>query len=481
MELQSLDFETSLKSIGHFVQVVISDHDENKKIKLVDELQKLLEKASSSTGINKGKLECERTELPNEIWTKVMNYLPTNDIFKNFGLVCKRFHSLTSGVKHLSGKIFDEQMGEIVLKIMKHSRGLVALDLVIKDQKYQMKFSETFIKGALNLCQKLKSLRISGDCELKMDVIEILKQFGPNLEHLAFKNVRTTEETFIEISKLNFLKSLSLRSLYVENLSGNDLQIMTEVVQNLQLAPKLESIDFEFHSNDPEITNLYNQLINEKKDTLKKIGLIKASRQYSICHNLHGLHCDSFATINQCSNLEELSGKLHIHEIQNLKAKLKKLLTGRINTLDEFYVFAQLNRINLEHIEIEMNSEGFTYFAQLEFPALRYLMINLEHYTDNQFSLKNEDLDNLLMNSPNLKALRFNRTPVVMSTKSKFEIFENKGIIIGTNVNLQDDLEIAEYFYTNQKDLLLFEKYKTIKTLYWKQFSDFQRYSLMQM
>ena len=75
----------------------------------------------------------------------------------------------------------------------------------------------------------------------------------------------------------------------------------------------------------------------------------------------------------------------------------------------------------------------------------------------------------------------YHGTPVVMSTKSKFEIFENKGIIIGTNVNLQDDLEIAEYFYTNQKDLLLFEKYKTIKTLYWKQFSDFQRYSLMQM
>ena len=383
----------------------------------------------------------------------------------------------------MNGKIFDEKMSEIVLKIVKKSRGLVALDLDITDQDPQKQFSESFILGVLNSCQKLKSLRISGDCELKMDVIEILKQFGPNLEHLAFKNVRTTKEVFIEISKLNFLKSLSLRSLYVPSLSDDQQvkHVMTEVVQNLQRATKLECIDFEFHSNDPEITDLYNQLINEKKDTLKKIGLTKDSRRYSTCKNLYGLHCDSFGTVNQCSNLEELSGRLHIHEFQNLKAKLKRLLTGRINTLDEFYVFAQLNRINLEHIEIEMNSEGFTNFAQLEFPALRYLMINLEHYTDHQFSLKNEDLDNLLMNSPNLKALRFNRTPVVMSTKSKFEIFENKGIIIGTNVNLQDDLEIAEYFYTNQKDLLLFEKYKTIKTLYWKQFSDFQRYSLMQM
>ena len=51
------------------------------------------------------KLNAGRLDVPNEIWTKIMNYLPTNNIFKNFGLVCKRFHGLTSGVKYLQCKI----------------------------------------------------------------------------------------------------------------------------------------------------------------------------------------------------------------------------------------------------------------------------------------------------------------------------------------------------------------------------------------
>ena len=43
MELQALEFESSLKSIYNFVQGVVSGQDENKKIKLVEELKKLLE------------------------------------------------------------------------------------------------------------------------------------------------------------------------------------------------------------------------------------------------------------------------------------------------------------------------------------------------------------------------------------------------------------------------------------------------------
>ena len=89
MELQTLEFESSLKSIINFVQAVVSGQDENKKIKLVEELQQLLEMANNSNKARKRsksfdlkvpekkiKVDCEKAKLPNEIWTKIMNYLP---------------------------------------------------------------------------------------------------------------------------------------------------------------------------------------------------------------------------------------------------------------------------------------------------------------------------------------------------------------------------------------------------------------------
>ena len=494
MELSNSFFDSSLTNFGNFVQVVVSCNDEEKKTKLVEQLNQFLELASPPIAAKKRsndfdskiidkkiKLDSRTMDVPNELWTKIMNYLPTNEIFKNFGLACKRFRGLTSGIIRLHAQIPDPNLSDIVLKIVKNSRAIIALDLEILYQNWNNYFqfetvSENLIKEAINSCQKLKSLRISGDYNLKRDLIEILKKFGPQFEHLKFESLGTTSEVFVEIGTLAFLKSLSLRSLNVRDIPANSQQrkMMVEIVQNLiKNATQLESIDFEFGSDDPEITNLYNKLINEKKHTLRKIGLTKQSRRYSNCENVNSRsHCVSFGTINQCTNLEELSGILHIHEF--LDTKLKRLLTGKINHLDDLFKFSQMNRINLEHIEVEMNSEWFAYFAQLEYLALRYLMINLENYTDYQYYLKHEDLDTLIKNSPNLKALRFNGIPVVRSTESRFKIFETKGVIIEANDTLQDDLEMTEYFYTNQKDLLVFEKYKSMKTLYMRQFSNFQ-------
>ena len=114
MKLQTFDFESSLKTIGNFVQAVISDQDENKKNNMVEELQHFLELAKSPNSSRKRckncnsnipqkkiKLESRVVEMPNEIWTKIMNYLPTKEIFQNFGLVSKRFQSLLGGIKYL--------------------------------------------------------------------------------------------------------------------------------------------------------------------------------------------------------------------------------------------------------------------------------------------------------------------------------------------------------------------------------------------
>ena len=123
MELQTFDFESSLNSIGNFVQAVVSGQDEDKKMQLVEQLNHFLEIADPSSGARKRfknldskvleekiKVDFERVELPNEIWIKIMNYLPTNDILNNFGHVCRRFQGLIGDIKYLQAKIIDLNM-----------------------------------------------------------------------------------------------------------------------------------------------------------------------------------------------------------------------------------------------------------------------------------------------------------------------------------------------------------------------------------
>ena len=58
-----------------------------------------------------------------------MNYLPTKDIFKNFGLVSKRFHGLIGGMKYLQAKIIDLNMIYKFIEIVKEYNRIIELDL----------------------------------------------------------------------------------------------------------------------------------------------------------------------------------------------------------------------------------------------------------------------------------------------------------------------------------------------------------------
>ena len=488
-----------MTSFGNLVKVVSSSNDENKKTKLVEQLNQFLEMASPLAAVTKRsnyfdskvsdkkiKLDSGRVDVPNEIWTKIMNYLPTNSIFNNFGLVCKRFHGLTSGVKYYQCKITHLNMMHTVLKIVKNSKAIIKLDFEIVKNWYSEsdnKFAETFINESLNLCQNLKSLRIYGNFEIKMNMIEILQKFGPQFQHLAFENNGIVAQVLIELCKLKYLKSLAMNVCPIipngPTYPAIYYNTLTQTVQNLiTFATELESIDLKFENHcvlNPHITKIYNQLIYEKKDLLKKVGLTNTARIYTSCTNYSpsGSKCDSFESINECKNLEELSGYLHPHEFQNIQSKLKRLFTVIVSNYHELVTFSKINRTNLEHIEIVLEEELFAQFTKMHFPALKYLMIELKN-ADYRISLKHKNLQNLVKNSPNLRAVRFKGKPYKLTKEFMLQIFETKGIIISVNDGYQEDFEMADYFYKNQKDYQLFEKYKDLKTFCWKQFSDFQ-------
>ena len=486
MKLHTFDFESSLKTIGDFVQAVISDQDENKKNKMVEELQHFLELAKSPNSSRKRckncnsnipqkkiKLESRVVEMPNEIWTKIMNYLPTKEIFQNFGLVSKRFQSLIGGIKYLQVRNIDNlDKCTKVIEIVKNSKTIVALDLNMIFFTLKLKNVSNFVMQTINSCPRLKSFKIGGHFYVNLDLIKIFQKIEHSLEHLTFDKIQTTPEVLIEVSKLKSLKSLRLSNLnlFPNQFSGRGKIVDSFKIVNSQVinaltnnSKKLESIDLVYNSSSTSVDNALNQFLGEKKNSLKKVKLMNRVGPKMIYQNL-----------KLCQNLEVLSGNLHLHGFQDIKLKLKKLSAGHIFDLNDLVIFSQMNLQNLEHLQIEIEEELFGEFAHLQFSSLKYLVLTLNHHPGTKFtSLSNGTVQTLLKHSPNLKSLLFRRTNVNFGQNFLVKIFKKHGTIISNMLpNPQEDREIANYFYKNNIDYSTFLKYQALKTTYQRQFQN---------
>ena len=104
------DHSLVMKVIENYVKVVSTGNDTDLKKSILENLQNLTknlmelprgEKRSnddSEIEPNDKRLKIDsikKTELPNEIWLKIINCMKTKDLFKNFILVCKQFNTLT--------------------------------------------------------------------------------------------------------------------------------------------------------------------------------------------------------------------------------------------------------------------------------------------------------------------------------------------------------------------------------------------------
>ena len=462
MELQTFDFESSLKSIETFIQIVVCGQDENKKSRLRKKLYHFLQITNNPSSITrkrasnldfevsqkKIKSDCEgKVKIPNEVWTKIMNYLPTKEIFQNFGLVSKQFHSLIGGIKYLQFRNIDDNVNlcKKILEIVNNCKSLALLDLDIPHTPYVVNKSKArkmsqFVYQAINICQRLKSLKISGICYINRDFIGILKQFGNHFEHLVFERIQTNPEVLIEISKLKSLKLLKLCDLNVYSNSFtindqiNELNIFNPQIINALATSsnQLESIDFQYGSIDPEVSNALNKFFSEKKDTLKRVGLRNFITPF--CHG-PDKKCETFGNLNLCKNVQELSGNLvHTHDLQHIQLKKLKY----INTTD-IAMFGLTNRIKLEDLEIKITEAYIDKFFQLKFPALKHLMISLNTKSfDRLMNLDKDNLKNMIKNSPNLKTIKFqgiciSSNRVISSWKKVFEEFGRVEVKEGEN------------------------------------------------
>ena len=141
--LNTNDFEVALSNMEAFAKGIFSGQDETQRLKLFEKLQNLSQLYISGLKSTPNKFQVEsqrKMELPDEIWLKVIQYLPTNDMFENFALACKRLKNLTEdirAVKYLQlCKINTDVKFEKALKVVKRSRGIKELKITKSENQY---------------------------------------------------------------------------------------------------------------------------------------------------------------------------------------------------------------------------------------------------------------------------------------------------------------------------------------------------------
>ena len=97
--LNPKSFELALDTIETFAKEIFSGKDEIQKLKLSQRLKNLLKlnnlEKSTELMQNLEVNASRKVELPDEIWLKIIQNLPTKDLFANFALSCKKFHNLS--------------------------------------------------------------------------------------------------------------------------------------------------------------------------------------------------------------------------------------------------------------------------------------------------------------------------------------------------------------------------------------------------
>ena len=329
MDVQTFDVKTN--KVKEIANAVFTGSDEELKIKLLKELKEITKIGKKSVNPKKKqKIDISRrVDLPNEIWTKIINYMSTYDVFGNLALVNKHLHQLTlepGTLKYL--KIIRLYMHESnAIDILKRSATLQ--ELTLKDVGWAF---EKTIKEVFSMCQTIKSLKISNvDCwnehkdavnevfafegpELSMEFIESLKEFNIQLEHLELQGIFVPSDIMIEISKIKTLRSLRLWDARFVVFSP---EVIYALANNEN---KYEALDFfdkkeydntaQFFSHFPEgeiqflanVNIALNCFIQKKAITLKSLKIEE--------HFLGDEHFKTFLeNLSMCHNLEELVGE----------------------------------------------------------------------------------------------------------------------------------------------------------------------------
>ena len=471
-------FDVMIENFQKFAREIFSPDCEDKfKVKLMEALEQIMrmgrnlnfEKVGSMESNPAKKIKLDQTlnkvlDLPDEIWTKIIKYLPSKDVYGTLTLVNKRFQSLAldSGVLriiNIDPYINEEKM----LNILRHSTAPTKL------------ISPYFNRNAISLTKNLKSLELRNTSwenakfddidyqigeEFYMSYITALEKSNAELEHLELHGHYVPLDVMIEISKIKTLKTFQISN-------ARDVVITPEVVNALaQNENQLEIIEFddfddedfwvdiEEEQND-ELIKALNNLLNRKSKTLKSLKNITWDGLQFVAHNSKV----PLTNLKLCQNLQEFYGRLQQHDIEIL-AELPRLQKLTLEGLENpKYLLDNLNLGSLKYLSLfgtTRTTENETIICkELQkhyFPVLERLSISVY----NSVALSEDFFSNLISNAPKLKSIKLGPSSCPVSQEFMYNFFKNSDIFVSFNSTHFEDFLI-------EKDLIVFRKYKRMK------------------
>ena len=486
--LLSSDFEKSLGNIEQYVKNILDLNDQNKKKALWFHFQKLINMLflnedtikqprkpdNVESQPKKLKLEPVLNRFPDEMWMKILTYLPVNDIFGSFALISKHFHNLTmdsAAIKYFhfkynikselrSYEYRGETIQEPYFSHFDHYEDAVKViaRLRLIELKLENFRRERLVLEALKSSQRLKSIKVTNsynDNRLA-SFSSSIKKYGKKLENVEFRSFRVDGQTMIEISKVKTLKSLTIHTKWIMTFSP---QLFTTLAESEN---QLEEIDFQYISktvtNRNEIRSNMNNLLKMKGQTMKFLGLVMNDGP---CID----NCVSLESLSLCKNLTKFHGYLHPHDFGHF-SELKNIETLILDcrhyssSIDIIPLFNQMNLVKLKHLSFQkvwLTKEFMEAIGKFHFPVLERLYF---HSNGSQPIFTEVNLRHIPKNIPNLKIIEFGKKCVGSKITNEFllQILEDKDIFVQfENSKRQTNLEN----YLLQENAI--EKYQQMK------------------
>ena len=392
----------SLQSCQNKLDLSTEDKDE-KKEELVEEpktnpLKKRPFKDSEQITDKKLKLSpSPLMDLPNEIWMKILNFLPTYDILKNFNLTCKHFHSLATNpcaIKSIHLKLknaMESSQYQEIVKVLTRSKTLNKL--IIKHP--WVPCVEGKDHGRMNhiLAHGLKSNH------LKTLVVKNDTRFGPTLskknaeyiknskiESLKLKDVSLHNYAMQQIGAMKNIKSILISLNGYGQKAILKTNSMSELFKTfIDAKTDLEDLAIVAHPGLEIHASVFGKFLEERAETLKKLKISCAINDSTKKDD--GEKLSRPMNLNATPNLEELY--YCNYSSQN----------GRHTTELKFgQEMPKLTKVVLKNINVDM----FHVFGTQNFPVLERLHL----VKGNGSGASRQMLFNILENCPTLKSVK---------------------------------------------------------------------------
>ena len=285
------DFQVCIENFKKFVNKVFSGGNPNQKAILLKECQNVVKIAQESKKSNMEALEffpdeeMIKTELPNEIWLKIIGFLETKDVFGNFAFVCKHFKTLIlqpTAIKRFSfdlKKIYKNHWF-ILIRLLNTYKTITELTMVeacIPD-------AIICITEVMKSNPKLKSLRILNhlNCQCINQVnklIQCIKEHRIDLENLELNFVGS--DATKDICTFKNLKSLKI-SLRRDSPGDQEMDFLYNLANNCEYLKEISFFNMKCFLPSLKHIKAFDYFLGKRSQTLKSIDTDMALRIFSM-------------------------------------------------------------------------------------------------------------------------------------------------------------------------------------------------------